>query len=163
MYLPGYMSDSLVYGRGGLKCYNRYHTTVTSLSEHPHAVAFIAVGGLLSFIAQCYDQDLLNQFASRPSAQVTNFAAGQMLLVEKDGTKVFFTVDQYAATEADVLIGQISTGNPSTDTLLWPPPSVLEEISDHYHGAWMPGCYSQLENSRKRIFVKKQYTWLTRK
>ncbi|KAJ7702631.1 hypothetical protein B0H17DRAFT_922909, partial [Mycena rosella] len=136
---------------------------ITSLLERPHVVAFIAAGGLLSFIAQTYDQDLVNRFAGGPSAQVTNFTAGRMLLLEKEGVEVFYAVDKYAPTEVDVLIGKICTGNPNSDTSLWPDPSLLEEISDHYHGAWTPGCYRQLENLKARIIEKKQYIWRTRK
>ncbi|KAJ7681128.1 hypothetical protein B0H17DRAFT_943361 [Mycena rosella] len=163
MYSPGYMDDSLVYGRGGVECYNQYQTAVTSLLERSHAVAFIAASGLLSFIAQMYDKDLVNRFVSGPSAQVTNFTAGRMLLVEKEGIEAFYTADKYVPTEVDVLIGKISTGNPNSDCLLWPDLSLLEEISDHYHEAWTPGCYNKLENLKNRIIEKKQYVWRMQK
>ncbi|KAJ7642544.1 hypothetical protein B0H17DRAFT_1216407 [Mycena rosella] len=163
MYVPMYMDSFHVYGRGGVECHSHYFTAITSILEQPHPVALIVARGLLSFIAQAYDEDLVNRFVSRPSLQVMNFAMGKMLLVEKSGTGVFYMVDQFATTEVDVLIGQVSTGEPNKDSLLWPHPSLLEEISNHYNSVWTPRCYSQLENLKNHIFCKKQYVWWTRK
>ncbi|KAJ7937016.1 hypothetical protein B0H13DRAFT_1853080 [Mycena leptocephala] len=151
-YTMGLTEIFLDFGAGGATCYARYLSQILALLSHPHAVAFIAAGGILSFIAQLYNKEL-----------VTEFSKGKTLWVHNGEEDECWTTDQVSEGEISVLLGHIVTGNPSTDTFLWPHPSWLESDSNHFHGAWTPAAFSFLKNLEQNIVQKKQYTWRTRK
>ncbi|KAJ7859426.1 hypothetical protein B0H13DRAFT_1901449 [Mycena leptocephala] len=123
LYDVGFQESFLQFGTGGASCYGCYLAQILALLSRPHAIAFIAAGGILSFIAQIYDKELVYRF----------------------------------------LEGHVVTGNPATDTFLWPHPSWLEKESDHFHGAWTAGAYQFMRNLQRRIVVEKDYVWRTRK
>jgi hypothetical protein len=120
-------------------------------------------GGILSFIAQIYDKELVYRFLEGPSVQVTQFAKGKTCWVnDGEGDEVWST-DQVSEGEISVLLGHVVTGNPATDTFLWPHPSWLEKESDHFHGVWTAGAYQFMQNLKRHIIDEKDYVWRTRK
>ncbi|KAJ7799846.1 hypothetical protein B0H13DRAFT_2390743 [Mycena leptocephala] len=126
-------------------------------------VAFIAAGGILSFLAQLYDKELVHRFLEGPSIQVTEYAKGKTCWINNGEEDEVWTADQISEGKISILLGHVVTGNPSSDTFLWPHPAWLEQESDHFHGAWTAGAYSFLKNLEKSIVTNKNYEWRTRK
>ncbi|KAJ7852256.1 hypothetical protein B0H13DRAFT_1904709 [Mycena leptocephala] len=86
LYDIGFVESHLQFGSGGVACYGRYLAQISALLSHPHAVAFIMAGGILSFIAQIYDKELVYRFLEGPSVQVTQFAKGKTCWVNDGDT-----------------------------------------------------------------------------
>jgi hypothetical protein len=163
IYSLGFTETFLEFGSGGAACYARYLSQILSLLSRPHAVAFIAAGGILSFLAQLYDKELVHRFLEGPSIQVTEYAKGKTCWINNGEEDEVWTADQISEGEISILLGHVVTGNPSSDTFLWPHPAWLEQESDHFHGAWTAGAYSFLKNLEKSIVTNKNYEWRTRK
>ncbi|KAJ7094088.1 hypothetical protein C8R44DRAFT_890456 [Mycena epipterygia] len=163
LYAPGYVDEQLKYSLGFSSQYNAYKALVGPLLARPEAVAFIAAGGILSYIAQLYDDNLAFRFLRGPSLQVTEYGKDESLLhTDEYGTEMFLTADCVSPSEISQLIGHVPTGNPGTETFLWPHPAVMEEESLHSHGGWTPGCYAILENLKAEIFSG-HAKWRTRR
>ncbi|KAJ7729519.1 hypothetical protein DFH07DRAFT_969483 [Mycena maculata] len=62
LYAPGFTETNLDYGKGGATTYHRYRDQVDALLKCPHTTAFIAAGGILSFLAQLYDDEIVSRF-----------------------------------------------------------------------------------------------------
>ncbi|KAJ7470048.1 hypothetical protein B0H11DRAFT_2434506 [Mycena galericulata] len=157
LYSPGYVEQTLTYGLGGVTLYARYLGIINALLKRPHAIAFIFAGGILSYLAQLYDDDLVDRLREGPSPQVVHYQSGEILL----RSETFYTTDRVSEGEILLLLGHVSTGNPSTDTYLWPHPSLLEEECHHSQGEWSPRFFQFLENLRKMNIEKKRYRWRT--
>ncbi|KAJ7431219.1 hypothetical protein B0H11DRAFT_2386303 [Mycena galericulata] len=157
LYSPGYVEQTLSYGLGGVTLYARYLGIINALLKRPHAIAFIFAGGILSYLAQLYDDDLVDRLREGPSPQVVHYQSGEILL----RSETFYTTDRVSEGEILLLLGHVSTGNPSTDTYLWPHPSLLEEECHHAQGEWSPRFFQFLENLRKMNIEKKRYRWRT--
>ncbi|KAJ7502564.1 hypothetical protein B0H11DRAFT_1671365, partial [Mycena galericulata] len=162
LYAQGHVDQQLKYGLGYEDLYREYIINVGNLLSRPNAIAFIAAGGLLSFIAQMYDNTLVSRFLHGPSVQVTEFQRGGTLVHTVEGEQILLMTDSVSSSEIALLIGSVPSGNPKTDVSLWPHPSVFESDSLHVHGAWTPGCYKILQNLRAEI-EDGHYKWRTRK
>ncbi|KAJ7127200.1 hypothetical protein C8R44DRAFT_616783 [Mycena epipterygia] len=153
LYAPGYVDEQLKYSLGFSSQYDAYIAIVGPLLARPEAVAFIAAGGILSYVPQSYDDNLPFQFMRGPSLQVTEYGWGESLLhTDEEGQEMFQTTDCVSPSEISQLLGHVPTGNSGTEMFLWPHPSMLEEESLHAHGGWTPGCYAILENLKAEIF-----------
>ncbi|KAJ6530384.1 hypothetical protein DFH09DRAFT_1326898 [Mycena vulgaris] len=162
LYAAGYIDAQLRYGLGDVALYGEYLGKVRMILVRPHAIAFISLGGILSFIAQLYDEQLVFRFLRGPSMQVTEYQKGSSFLHHEGNEEIFLTTDAVSPSEISLLIGHVATGDLSTETSLWPHPSLMEKESLHVHGAWTPGCYNILTNLRDEI-MEGNYRWRTRK
>ncbi|KAJ7065962.1 hypothetical protein B0H15DRAFT_972268 [Mycena belliarum] len=99
LYAPGYIDVQLVYGLGNEECYGAYIAKVGSLLSRPHAIAFIGMGGILSFVAQLYDPHLLFRFLRVPSLQVSEYQKGDQILHMVDGNEIFLIADSVSPSE----------------------------------------------------------------
>jgi hypothetical protein len=135
LYDVGFQESYLQFGSGGTACYGRYLAQILALLSCPHAIVFIAAGGILSFIAQIYNKELVYRFLEGPSLQVTQFAKGKTCWVNNGEEDEVWSTDQVSEGEISILFRHVVTGNPTTDMFLWPHPSWLEKDSDHFHGA----------------------------
>jgi hypothetical protein len=158
MYAPGYVDECLAYGTGGMAAYGRYLIIIRALLERPHAIAFIFAGGILSFIAQFYNPDLVRRALQGPSMQVTQYNRGDTVLLREDDSDVFLVGDCVSPSEISMLLGHVPTGNSGTETSLWPHPDLLDRESAHSHGVWTPGCYAIFENLKAEIQAG-HYRW----
>ncbi|KAJ7511545.1 hypothetical protein B0H11DRAFT_1699608 [Mycena galericulata] len=163
LYVPGYVDLPLTNGTGGAAAlYEQYRARVLQLLSRPHAVAFIGHGGILSFVATLYEEDLVQRFVDGPSLQVTEHQKGDSFLFD-DGTKEdFYTSDQVSNGEIAMLLGHLPATQPSAEATLWPTPEVLESESLHYRGYISSGVYDIFSNLRKDIVDSKKYIWRTR-
>ncbi|KAJ7109092.1 hypothetical protein C8R44DRAFT_884183 [Mycena epipterygia] len=148
LYASGYVDTQLKYTLG---------------FETQYAVAFIAAGGVLSYVAQMYDENLVFRFLRGPSLQVSEYGKGDKLLhTNEEGREMFLTADCVSPSEVSQLLGHIPTGSPATEMFLWPHPVLMEEESSHVHGSWSPGAYAILENLKAEI-LSGHYKWRNRK
>ncbi|KAJ6601841.1 hypothetical protein DFH09DRAFT_1302023 [Mycena vulgaris] len=70
LYSPGYVDHPLAMnGQGGMALYEQYCRHLNNLLVCPHTVAFIGRGGILRFIAEYYNESLVDQFVQGPSQQ----------------------------------------------------------------------------------------------
>ncbi|KAJ7702718.1 hypothetical protein B0H17DRAFT_871733, partial [Mycena rosella] len=131
IYAPNYADTLLSYGAGGEELYNQYLGQMNWLLKRPHARAFVAKGGVLSFVATLYNKELIQRFMEGPSLQVTHFGEGKTILLERDGRKRQYTADTIGPREGSLLLGHIP-GSAAKEMWLWPPPSLIEGWSPHW-------------------------------
>ncbi|KAJ7264719.1 hypothetical protein C8J57DRAFT_1623610 [Mycena rebaudengoi] len=131
--------------------------------NRPHAGAFVAEGGMLSWITQMFDKDLVNRFARGPSTKVTEYQRGRVVTGRLSGAPGdVFTCDQPSNDECEVIYGQIEHPHDMDKThYLWPPQWMCEDLSLHFHGIMTTTCNDIFENIRRDIKNKK-YLWRTR-
>ncbi|KAJ7108449.1 hypothetical protein C8R43DRAFT_1139988 [Mycena crocata] len=158
-YEQGYVDSPLRYEGGGASAYFRYRAILNDLLHRPHAIAFICKGGILSFIAQLYDEELVSRFIKGPSPQVLSYQKGSMMRTEES---LFYTTDQVSESEISLLLGQVVTGDAATERTLWPKPEWVEEFCPHAHGVWTPGYMAMLNNLAKSIIKERRYVWRKR-
>ncbi|KAJ7470480.1 hypothetical protein FB451DRAFT_1368362 [Mycena latifolia] len=151
LYAPGYNDVQLQYRLGNDTCYGAYLSNVGMLLSCPHAVAFVAMGGILSFIAQTYDEDIVFRYLRGPSLQVSEFQEGDKISHQVDSHGFFLITDRVSPREISLLLGHIATGDPRTETSLWPHPNMFLSESVHNHGVWTPSCYKILKNLKEEI------------
>ncbi|KAF8139339.1 hypothetical protein K438DRAFT_1996075 [Mycena galopus ATCC 62051] len=164
LYAPGFSETHLSYGAGGGELYTRYSSQMLGLLSRPHATAFLYKGGVLSFIAQLYNEDLITRFLEGPTVQVREFHKGKSFWQAGREGRTRWTTDQVSDGEISAILGHVPTGDSKTETWLWPKPEWLEDKSDHFHsGAWNKEAYSFLKALENRIMVKKEYVWQTKK
>ncbi|KAJ7721067.1 hypothetical protein DFH07DRAFT_972406 [Mycena maculata] len=161
MYAPGFVELTLSYGTGGVTLYARYRSMIDALLKRPHATAFIFAGGYLSWLAQLYDENLVERLREGPSLQVTEFLRGDNIRMEIKGVNAIYTTDLVSDGEIKALLGHISTGTEATDTFLWPPIGLLEEEGYHGQGAWSPRFLKFLRNLKKQNIDTKRLQWRT--
>ncbi|KAF8145904.1 hypothetical protein K438DRAFT_1991368 [Mycena galopus ATCC 62051] len=152
VYSPGYSETHLTYGSGGGELYARYSSQILGLLSRPHTVAFLYLGGVCSFIAQLYNEELVARFLEGPTVQVREYHKGKSFWLPDRDRRVRWTTDQVSEGEISLLLGHVPTGDSKTETWLWSKPEWLENKSDHFHGA--------LEN---KLLVKKEFVWRTKK
>jgi hypothetical protein len=163
IYAPGYVDECLSYGLGEIAAYTKYLSILGILLVRPNAVAFVYAGGVLSFVAQMYDKDLVARLMRGSSMQVSEYNKGDTVKIIGDDGEPFFAVsDSVSPSEVSMLLGHVATGNPQTETWLWPPPALIERESLHAQGMWTPGLYNILENLKAQI-LDGHYEWRTRK
>ncbi|KAJ6463804.1 hypothetical protein C8R47DRAFT_992408 [Mycena vitilis] len=163
LYQPGYEDLTLVWGKGGAAgAYVQYEANLNNLLGRPQAVAFIGLGGVLRYVAELYEENLVFRFAQGPSLQVTQFDKGEAYLYTRDGEEDFYTTDGVSHSEIGILLGTLPGAHPGQERTLWPTPEVFENESPHMRGYLSEGAYAILENIRKEIFVRKAYRWRTR-
>ncbi|KAJ7176695.1 hypothetical protein C8R46DRAFT_1029989 [Mycena filopes] len=161
LYAPGYVDTCIAYGKGGAEAYARYLRIVADVLCRPNAIGFIFAGGILSFIAQLYDPDLFARLRQGPSAAVTEYNRGVVVLASPE-SKEFLIGDGVSPNEESLLVGHAATGDPSTESWLWPHPDLLEKESRHARGVWSEGLYQMFENLRDEIQSGGR-EWRTRK
>ncbi|KAJ7835421.1 hypothetical protein B0H13DRAFT_1913574 [Mycena leptocephala] len=154
MYAPGYVDSPIAWGNEGPAAnYGVYLVSLFHLLKLPHAIAFVSLGGILRYIAEVYDKDIVHRWVRGPSVQVTEYNRGHSIVLPhgRDGT--LYTSDQVSNRDIAMLLGHIPGKHPSVDTTLWPPPEVLESES---------GAFALFENLRNGIIVEQKYEWRTR-
>jgi hypothetical protein len=163
IYAPGYVDECLSYGLGEIAAYTKYLSILGVLLIRPNAIAFIYAGGVLSFVAQMYDKDLVPRLMRGSSMQVSEYNKGDTVKIADVNGDLFFAVsDCVSPSEISMLLGHVATGNPQTETWLWPPPALIERESRHTQGMWTAGFYNILENLKAQI-LDGHYEWRTRK
>ncbi|KAJ6465891.1 hypothetical protein C8R47DRAFT_1224206, partial [Mycena vitilis] len=135
LYQPGYEDLTLVWGKGGAPgAYVQYEANLNNLLSRPQAVAFIGLGGVLRYVAELYEENLVFRFAQGPSLQVTQFDKGEAYLYTRDGEEDFYTTDRVSHGEVGILLGTLPGAHPGQERTLWPTPEVFESESPHMRG-----------------------------
>ncbi|KAJ7142939.1 hypothetical protein C8R44DRAFT_726232 [Mycena epipterygia] len=162
LYTPGYADVPLTYGLGGAALFGQYEGQLFHLLDRPHAVAFIAMGGILRYVASLFNEDLVHRFIQGPSIQVSEHMKGASFLLTKHGEETFYTTDQVSNSEISLLLGHLPHGHPNSEATLWPTPALLESKCPHFRGYISKGAYAIFENLRVDIMVNHKYVWRTR-
>ncbi|KAJ7278018.1 hypothetical protein C8J57DRAFT_1030288, partial [Mycena rebaudengoi] len=161
-YEPGFVEHGLTFGHGGVSLYGQYEKVADKVILWPHAVAFIAEGGVVSYVAQLLSKpknNLLRRYLHGPSSQVSYFGKGDFLM-DPLGTSQRYTRDMVSEGQISQLLSEIHTGHPSTNLSLWPSQILLEELSTHFSGIMTASRTAILDNLANDIKVKK-YNWRT--
>ncbi|KAJ7430284.1 hypothetical protein B0H11DRAFT_1764898 [Mycena galericulata] len=129
-YKRGYVERTLAWGSGGSEFCNQYFGGVDDVIERPHARCLVAAGGSVAWIALRYKPELITDYKSGPSSQVTfhNAAATDFTC----DNPWFIVHDQPSEQEINLLLGHTREG--SVDYYIYPPTQVLLDLSDHYGG-----------------------------
>ncbi|KAJ7091551.1 hypothetical protein B0H15DRAFT_948487 [Mycena belliarum] len=164
LYAPGYRDTPLSYGTGGAALYEQYRGSLNALLRRPHATAFIFLGGVLRYVAELYNRNLVHRLAQGPSIQVTEYMAGRRILARRSDRDEmeFFVADQVSNSEISLLLGHIPGTKSSNESWLWPPQELMESESLYMRGYLSSGAHQILKNIETDILVKKKYIWRTR-
>ncbi|KAJ7071762.1 hypothetical protein B0H15DRAFT_740334, partial [Mycena belliarum] len=162
LYAPGYRDTLLTFGTGGAALYEQYRGLLNGLLRRPHAIAFIYAGGVLRFVAEQYDRNIVRRLVEGPSLQVTEHMAGRTRLLRRGADEEFFITDRVSSSEVSLLLGHIAGTKSSNESWLWPPPEVMESESLHMRGYLSSGATKILLNIRDDITNKKKFVWRTR-
>ncbi|KAJ7506134.1 hypothetical protein B0H11DRAFT_1707580 [Mycena galericulata] len=129
-YTRGYVERTLTWGSGGIEFCNQYFGCVDDVIERPHARCLVAAGGSVAWIALRYKPELVADYKSGPSSQVTfhNAAATDFTC----DNPWFIVHDQASEQEVNLLLGHTREG--SVDYYIYPPTQILFDLSDHYQG-----------------------------
>ncbi|KAJ7084572.1 hypothetical protein B0H15DRAFT_951451 [Mycena belliarum] len=162
LYAPGYRDSLLTFGIGGAALYDQYLGRLNALLRRPHAVAFIYAGGVLRFVAELYNRNLVYRLAEGPSLQLTEHMAGRKRLLQLGSEPEFYVADQVSSSEISLLLGHVGGTKSSNEAWLWPPPEVMESESLHMRGYLSDGAFKILVNIQNDILEKKKFVWRTR-
>ncbi|KAJ7224235.1 hypothetical protein GGX14DRAFT_557121 [Mycena pura] len=160
-YTPGFEDATLEYKSGGASLYKNYLANVAALLDRPEAVAFIAKGGILRFLAEKYCPGLIKRFKAGPSLQVTEFQRGEQMILTLNNSDDYYTVDEVTDGQINILLGHVRTGHANTELYLWPRPELLEQFCDHMKGYMSNSMHQYLERMWKSVHVEKNYEWRT--
>ena len=123
-----------------------YLARMNDMLRRPHARAFIAEGGQLSWIARRWaGPRLVEEFMSGPSIQVTVHNKGFYDSSSEDAT--YLTHDIVSEQEKDLLLGYCPGTNGCMGRWLFPPMDVFEEKFSLWTGEWnaaLDHCYGRL-------------------
>ncbi|KAJ7202895.1 hypothetical protein GGX14DRAFT_570570 [Mycena pura] len=161
IYSLGYEEPTLEYKGGGASLYKSYLAGVSAILNRPEAVAFIAKGGILRYLAEKYRPELIQIFMAGPSLQLTEFQRGEQMILTIGGIEDYYTADEVSDGQIKTLLGHVRTGHANTELYLWPPPELLEQFCDHMKGYLSNGMHQYLELLWKSIHVNKNYEWRT--
>ncbi|KAJ7443798.1 hypothetical protein FB451DRAFT_1413425 [Mycena latifolia] len=162
VYEPGFNDLPLFHGvGGGAATYGWYRSQLYHLLDRPHAVAFIGMGGVLSYVASLYNPELVKRFMQGPSLQLTHQNKGASIRMERSGYSEFYVTDEVSNSEIQLLLGHIPNERPGVDATLWPPPEVMENESPHMTGYLSSSAYNILENLKEDFLRKRKFKWRT--
>lgn len=137
LYQPGFTELSLSYTKGTPAVFaNTYLAKINNILRHPHARAFVGMGGPYSWIAEHFGGPMIvKAFLSGPSIQVTRHLLGKSDSHEEH--PIGLQWDQVSAQEGSFLFGFVPSHDSSTpERYLFPPPHYLRELCDHWTGDW---------------------------
>ena len=123
-----------------------YLARMNDMLRRPHARAFIAEGGQLSWIARRWaGPRLVEEFMSGPSIQVTVHNKGFYDSSSEDPS--YLTHDIVSEQEKDLLLGYCPGSNGCMGRWLFPPMDVFEDRFSLWTGEWntaLDHCYGRL-------------------
>ena len=105
LYQPGFLEPPFSYTKGTPAIFaNTYIAKVNNILRHPHACAFIGMGGPYSWIAERFGgPSIVEAFLSGPSIQVTRHLLGRSDSHEENPIDLQW--DQVSAQEGSFLFG----------------------------------------------------------
>ncbi|KAJ7028568.1 hypothetical protein C8F04DRAFT_1188549 [Mycena alexandri] len=158
LYEPGYVDPPVAWsGRASAKLV--YYGSLHWLLDRPHAIGFLYAGGILKFIAETFQPDLIYRLAQGPSLQTSQYNQGESRKLPITGRKGFFVAERVSGHEIEVLIGSIPGPHAGAEKSLWPHPSLLEKGSPHWRGYTSQGAYAALCNLRDDMLLRDKFTW----
>ncbi|KAF8179248.1 hypothetical protein K438DRAFT_1977321 [Mycena galopus ATCC 62051] len=154
LYEPGYIDAQLTWPKqgGNVACYTAYVARIGEMLKRPHSPAFIPHGGVLRYVAELYDQEVVQRFAQGPTLQVSQFAKGEWRLFRAQSEESFWTTDRVTESEIGLLIGRIPGENGDSERSLWPSPDTFERECRHMRGYLSRGAYRMLNLIKDEIF-----------
>ncbi|KAJ7689538.1 hypothetical protein B0H16DRAFT_1257600, partial [Mycena metata] len=131
LYEPGYVDQPMTWvSTAGQKLV--YLGGIHALLARPNAVAFLFLGGLPKFIAETFAPQLAFRLAQGPTAQTTQYNAGDSRVLPLTGRKGFWVAERVLGQELGLLIGAIPGTSAGAEKSLWPHPGLLEKASPHW-------------------------------
>ncbi|KAF8213355.1 hypothetical protein K438DRAFT_1956751 [Mycena galopus ATCC 62051] len=138
--------------RGSVAAFNAYKSNVGTLLNRPEAPVAVAAGGVICFVAELFNADIVRRFARGPSLQVSQFDKGKLCLFPGREGDEFWTSDQITSSERNILLRHIAGDNQDADRTLWPPPEVFEAGCSHMRGYLWAGALKILNGLKDEYF-----------
>ncbi|KAJ7200902.1 hypothetical protein C8J57DRAFT_1261105 [Mycena rebaudengoi] len=136
---PASKAARIPRGLGPVELFNAYSDVLDAVLKKPNAREVIARGGGASWIARFFSYKRLAQaFMSGPSIQVTVHRGGgndSGDLYPKD-----VSWDELSERDLNVVFGYVAGDKPGDDAWIFPMDDTMQELSDHFHYEWTPGC-----------------------
>ncbi|EDR04509.1 uncharacterized protein LACBIDRAFT_330399 [Laccaria bicolor S238N-H82] len=152
LYGTGFHETTLSPMDNGTTFCTAYLARMNDMLRRPHARAFIAEGGQLSWIARRWaGQRLVEEFMSGPSIQTTVHNKGFYDSSSEDAS--YLTHDVVSEQEKDLLLGYCPGTNGCMGRWLFPPMDIFEDKFTLWTGEWntaLDHCYCRLADSIAR-------------
>ncbi|KAF8143803.1 hypothetical protein K438DRAFT_1783376 [Mycena galopus ATCC 62051] len=150
-YEPGFQDVTLEWSRvkGSASAFNLYKSNIGILLSCPEAAAIVACGGVMRFMAEIFDPDIVRCYALGPSLQVSQFNRGESRLFRGQSGEEFWTTKLITASEKNILLGHIVGDNQDSDRTF---PEVFEAGSSHMRGYLSTGALKILNGLKYEYF-----------
>ncbi|KAF8210061.1 hypothetical protein K438DRAFT_138806 [Mycena galopus ATCC 62051] len=154
-YKPGFQDVTLEWSKvkGSAAAFNVYKSNVGTFLSRPEAPSAISLSGVLRYVAELFDPDIVRQYTLGPSLQVSKFGKGESRLFPGAEGEEFWTTDQITSGERNIVLGHIASDSQDTDRTLWPPPEVFEVGCSHMHGYLSAGALKILNGLQDEYFA----------
>ncbi|KAJ7255164.1 hypothetical protein C8J57DRAFT_1518108 [Mycena rebaudengoi] len=127
-------------GLGPIELFNMYSDLLDAALRKPNAREAIVRGGGASWITRFfgYSDRLVSEFMSGPSVQVTMHRGGGNDLGDLYPKDVSW--DELSERDLNIIFGYVAGDKPVEDAWIFPMDDTFQELSDHFHYEWTPGC-----------------------
>ncbi|EDR09697.1 uncharacterized protein LACBIDRAFT_319060 [Laccaria bicolor S238N-H82] len=135
IYNVGFQEPPLLPADNAATYCATYLARMNDVLRRPHACAFIAEGGQLSWIARRWSGTrLVEEFMSGPSIQITVHNRGFYDSASEDAS--YLSHDIVSEQEKDLLLGYCSGSNGCSGRWLFPPADMFNGNFDLWTGEW---------------------------
>ncbi|EDR05612.1 uncharacterized protein LACBIDRAFT_302978 [Laccaria bicolor S238N-H82] len=135
LYSTGFQEQTLSPMDNGATFCSTYLAKMNDILRRPHARAFIAEGGQISWIARHWaGTRLMEEFMSGPSIQVTIHSRGFYDSASENAS--YLAHDIVSEQEKDLLLGYCLGSNGCLGRWLFPPADIFDDNFELWTGEW---------------------------
>ncbi|KAF8206125.1 hypothetical protein K438DRAFT_1931422 [Mycena galopus ATCC 62051] len=176
IYEPGFQDITLDWSKRGVNAaaFNTYQSNVGTFLACPEAPIVVPEGGVMRYVAELFDPEILQRFIRGPSLQVLQFNKGESRLFKGPHGEEFWTRDHITWSEHNILLGYIAGENPDEGYLSAGAMKILNGLKEEYFadplnlhwytvsqwtGHFQGGCMGKNKGSEP-IFVPEKDHWV---